>query len=104
MKRLMACIHPGRFPRRQMYILIASDIIPRTTLDLDASVLSELRRRGQREGKSMGQVASELLAIGMAEGADRPVPALQWTRDQLGEPLVDLEDREAVREVLDAGK
>ena len=52
----------------------------------------------------MGQVASELLAIGMAEGADRPVPALQWTRDQLGEPLVDLEDREAVREVLDAGK
>jgi hypothetical protein len=83
---------------------IASSIIPRTTLDLDASVLSELRRRGQREGKSMGQVASELLAIGMAEGADRPVPALQWTRDQLGEPLVDLEDREAVREVLDAGK
>ena len=61
-----------------MYILIASDIMPRTTLDLDVTVLSELRRRGQREGKSMGQVASELLAIGMAEGADREAPALEW--------------------------
>jgi hypothetical protein len=84
--------------------MLASGIMPRTTLDLDASVLSELRRRGQREGKSMGQVASELLAVGMAEGADRQAPALQWTCDQLGEPLVDLEDREAVREVLDADK
>jgi hypothetical protein len=84
-----------------MYILIASDIIPRTTLDLDATVLSELRRRGQREGKSMGQVASELLAIGMAEGADREAPALEWRTADLGEPLVDLEDKEAVRKVLD---
>jgi hypothetical protein len=75
--------------------------MPRTTLDLDASVLSELRRRGRREGKSMGQVASELLVIGMAEGADRPAPALEWRTADLGEPLVDLEDKEAVRRVLD---
>ncbi|MEA2605840.1 MAG: hypothetical protein QOI00_597, partial [Chloroflexota bacterium] len=34
----------------------------RTTIDLDPAVLRELRRRGAREGKSMGQVASELLA------------------------------------------
>jgi hypothetical protein len=84
--------------------LVASRIMPRTTLDLDGSVLSELRRRGQREGKSMGQVASELLARGMAEGADRPTHALQWRSDNLGEPLVDLEDEEAVREVLDADR
>jgi hypothetical protein len=75
--------------------------MPRTTLDLDASVLSELRRRGRREGKSMGQVASELLARVMAEGVDRPAPALEWRTDKLGVPLVDLADEEAVREVLD---
>ena len=49
----------------------------------------------------MGQVASELLVIGMAEGADRPAPALEWRTADLGEPLVDLEDKEAVRRVLD---
>jgi hypothetical protein len=75
--------------------------MPRTTLDLDASVLSELRRRGRREGKSMGQVASELLARGMAEENDRPAPGFQWRSGRLGEPLMDLEDREAVRAVLD---
>jgi hypothetical protein len=85
-----------------MLLLIASNIMPRTTLDLDASVMSELRRRGRREGKSMGQVASELLVTAMAEGADRPAPALEWETDDLGEPLVDLEDKEAVRKVLDA--
>jgi hypothetical protein len=76
--------------------------MPRTTLDLDGSVLSELRRRGQTEGKSMGQVASELLARGLAEGAEQPIPALQWRSDDLGEALVDLEDRDAVQEALDA--
>jgi hypothetical protein len=84
-----------------MRIPITSDIMPRTTLDLDASVLSELRRRARREGKSMGQVASELLAIRMAEGADRPSTELQWRSDKLGAPLVDLEDKEAVRAALD---
>jgi hypothetical protein len=84
-----------------MHVPITSDIMPRTTLDLDASVLSELRRRARREGKSMGRVASELLAIRMAEGADRPATELEWRSDKLGEPLVDLEDKEAVRAALD---
>jgi hypothetical protein len=85
-----------------MLFLLASNIMPRTTLDLDTSVLSELRRRGQEEGKSMGQVASELLAKGLSEGADPDVPALHWISADLGEPLVDLEDKDAVWEALDA--
>src|SRR5437879_2638424 len=44
---------------------LASCIMPRTTLDLDFSVLRELRRRGDQEGKSMGRVASELLAVAL---------------------------------------
>lgn len=76
--------------------------MPRTTLDLDSSVLRELRRRGTREGKSMGALASELLA-GVLAASDRP-PApgpLRWTSRDLGTPHVDLEDDEAVRALLD---
>ena len=58
----------------------------RTTLDLDASVLQELRQRAEMEAKSMGAVASELLAGALATiptrrlaplalGGKRPGPA-----------------------------
>lgn len=75
--------------------------MPRTTLDLDPLVLRELRRRGRRERKSMGQVASELLAAAFVH-AERPDPApFAWTTGDLGTPRVDLEDSEAVARVLD---
>ena len=84
-----------------MSMLIASRIMARTTIDLDPTILRELRRRGAREGKSMGQVASELLARAVAEPADVPAPVFAWTTAALGEPIVDLEDAEAVRRALD---
>jgi hypothetical protein len=77
--------------------------MPRTTIDLDPMVLRELRRRGAREGKSMGQVASELLARAVAEAVDAPAPDFVWAVADLGVPRVDLEDPEAVRRALDAG-
>jgi len=77
--------------------------MPRTTIDLDTTVLRELRRRSTREGKSMGQVASELLARAVAEPADVPAADFTWSTADLGLPLVDLEDPEAVRRVLDEG-
>lgn len=74
----------------------------RTTIDLDPSVLRELRRRGARERKSMGTVASELLARAMATSEDiEPVRAFQWIRRDLGTPKIDLEDKEALRRKLD---
>ena len=73
----------------------------RTTIDLDPTILRELRRRGAREGKSMGQVASELLARAVAEPIDRPAPDFSWAVADLGRPLVDLEDPEALRRALD---
>jgi plasmid stability protein len=79
---------------------LASCIMPRTTIDLDSGVLRELRRRGAREGKSMGQVASELLAGAIAAAADTPAPDFAWISADLGRPLVDLEDPEAVRRAL----
>ena len=73
----------------------------RTTLDLDPSVLRELRRRGQRDRKSMGQVASELLAQALAEEEPPSAPPFRWRTAKLGRPLVNLEDKEAVRAILD---
>ncbi len=80
---------------------VASDTMARTTIDLDPAVLGELKRRGAREGKTMGQIASELLARAVAEDADVPAPEFAWMTASLGAPLVDLEDREALRRTLD---
>ncbi len=72
--------------------------MPRTTSDLDPSVLQELRRRGERERKPLGQVASELLASALAEpGPPAHAPAFTWRSADLGVPL---EDKEAVHRVL----
>jgi len=73
----------------------------RTTIDLDPAILRELRRRGAREGKSMGQVASELLARAVAQPTDLPVPEFSWAVADLGRPFVDLEDPEALHRALD---
>jgi plasmid stability protein len=75
--------------------------MPRTTLDIDGSDLRDLRERANAEGKSMGQLASELLARSVA-GEERAEPApIGWTSRDLGTPLVDLEDKEALRAALD---
>ena len=73
----------------------------RTTLDIDRAVLGELRRLSARSGKSMGQVASELLAKAVAAESDTPAPPFAWLSRPLGLPRIDLEDKEAVRRVLD---
>jgi hypothetical protein len=83
-----------------MWSVLASRIMSRTTLDLDPAVLRELRRVGEREGKSMGRVASELLARALGED-DPPSPSFRWVSQDLGVPRIDLEDKEAVRAVLD---
>jgi hypothetical protein len=72
----------------------------RTTLDLDPSVLRELRRLGERDGKSMGRVASELLA-GVLREEEQVRPSFEWVTHDLGAPLVDLEDKEALHAALD---
>ena len=79
---------------------LASRIMARTTIDLDPAVIRELRRRGAKQGKSMGQVASELLAQAIAAPTDFPAPDFHWISADLGEPLIDLEDPEAVRRAL----
>jgi hypothetical protein len=75
----------------------------RTTLDIDATVLEQLRRRGEAERKSMGQVASELLAAALAAAAPAgEAPPFRWRTADLGPPLVDVEDKDALHRALDA--
>ena len=85
-----------------MRCAVTSRIVPRTTLDIDGSVLRDLRDRAHSEGKSMGQLASELLARSVAPdeegGASAPI---SWISRDLGTPRVDLEDKEALRAALD---
>ena len=75
--------------------------MPRTTIDLDAGVLRELKRR-KRSGQSLGQLASELLAGALHEPtASASRARLSWRSARMG-ARVDLEDKEAVRRAIDA--
>ncbi len=76
----------------------------RTTLDLDSSVLEQLRARREREGKSLGQLASELLAKALADTEDDVTSApFAWSSRPMT-ARVDLEDRDALAAVVDAGE
>ncbi|HEV2997605.1 MAG TPA: hypothetical protein VGX16_00745 [Solirubrobacteraceae bacterium] len=75
--------------------------MPRTTLDLDASVLEQLRRRAASEHKSMGQVASERLAVGLRESAPGEPSRLRWPSRGMGRPRIDLEDKDALWRALE---
>jgi len=75
----------------------------RTTVDIDAPVLSDLKRLQKREGKTLGRLVSELLAeaIGRRKApAGKPAP-LPW-HTTAGRPLVDFADKEALYETVDA--
>ncbi|HKG55886.1 MAG TPA: hypothetical protein VKA85_01415 [Candidatus Limnocylindrales bacterium] len=75
--------------------------MPRTTIDLDAAVLRELKRRQRTAGRSLGQLASELLASALKDETPRGDPSqFGWDTQPMG-AKVDLRDKEAVRRVLD---
>ena len=75
--------------------------MPRTTVNLDASVLREAKRRAKVEGKSVGALISEILAPALAhKQRRRGRPTLHWGTARMGHAKVDLEDKEAVRQTL----
>jgi hypothetical protein len=75
--------------------------MPRTTLNLDASVLREAKRRARDQGKSVGDVISELLGPALAPRHRRDShPEFRWRTARMGPATIDLEDKEAVRQAL----
>jgi hypothetical protein len=76
--------------------------MPRTTLDIDATVLRELKQRQKKEKKSLGQLASELLAGALAESQESDAEPWVWEGRPMGGLLVDIEDKDALYRILDA--
>jgi hypothetical protein len=76
----------------------------RTTVDLDDSVLRELKRLQKRERKALGRLASDLIAQALAArkastAAAGPEP-FAWISRPMG-ARVDLADKDAVHALLD---
>lgn len=77
--------------------------LPRTTLDIDTTVLTELKRRGEIEGKTIGRLASELLAKALAKSGEQAAEPFEWpVSDEPMQPRIDLEDKDALWAALDA--
>jgi hypothetical protein len=74
--------------------------MPRTTIDIDAKVLRRLNERKRREGKTLGQLVSELLVGVLGEERNPVTRELSWISRPMG-ARVDLEDKEAVRRALE---
>jgi len=73
----------------------------RTTVDIDVSVLRELKKRQERERKTLGQLISELLAKAMeSENEAAAPPTFRWVSKDL-QPRVDLEDKDTLWSILD---
>ena len=82
----------------------SSSIMPRTTLNIDAPILKDLKRLQRRERKPLGRLVSELLALALRQplaGGDQP-SAFRWISRPMG-TRVDLLDKEALRMLLNAG-
>jgi hypothetical protein len=76
----------------------------RTTLDIDAPILKEVKAIREREGRSIGAIVSELLAEALARRhRSRVRPSFRWTARPM-KSLVDLTDKEAVYAALDADR
>lgn len=86
-----------------MRMALASSIMSRTTINIDPSVLRQVRRLARSQGKTLTEVVSELLAIALA-GRDREasMSELSWNAKPM-HARVDLEDKEAVYEALERG-
>jgi hypothetical protein len=73
--------------------------MPRTTLDIDKTVLDALKRRSRRERKTAGQLASELLAQPLDASQQAPPEPLRWISKDLG-LRIDIDDKDALDALL----
>lgn len=75
--------------------------MPRTTVDVDATVLKELKAQARREGKSLGALISELAAQGLKAGeASGKKQRVSWKSRSMS-LKVDLRDKDALYDLLE---
>jgi hypothetical protein len=84
-----------------MTATISSDVMPRTTVDIAAPVLKEIKILQRREGRPLGDIVSQLLAEALSKrSAARKPQEFRW----ISKPMrahVDLADKEALHAALD---
>ena len=74
--------------------------MPRTTLDIDAFVLAELRHRQRQQGGTLGELASALLGQALADQDEQlKSEPLRWRSQKMG-ARIDLDDKDAVGRAL----
>jgi len=83
--------------------MTTSCIMPRTTIDIAAPILKEIKTIQREEGRPLGQIVSQLLAEALSlRSAARKPREFRWISRSM-RPLVDLSDKEALHAVLDRG-
>jgi metal-responsive CopG/Arc/MetJ family transcriptional regulator len=73
----------------------------RTTIDIDDPILKEIKAIQKREGRSMGQIVSQLLAEALIEQrTSEKTSKFRWISRSM-RSLVDLSDKDEVYRILD---
>jgi hypothetical protein len=74
----------------------------RTTVDIDAPILKDLKKLQKKEGKSLGRLISDLLAqaIGERKSVKAPAKPPQWISKAMG-ARIDLADLEALYSTME---
>ena len=93
----------------QLWMVIGAPPEGANTLEMAEEQLKTLYPDGPkalppelREHKSIGELASQLLARGLRQEAEpRSTRVFSWVSQDLGRPVVDLEDKEALNSLLD---
>jgi hypothetical protein len=80
-----------------MFQQLSSRIMPRTTIDIDASILDELKRVQRKEGGSLGTVVSSLVAEALAARNEEQPAArrLRWVSRPM-QARIALDDKDAL--------
>jgi hypothetical protein len=75
----------------------------RTTVDIDAPILKDLKKIQQKEGKSLGRIISDLLAqaLGERKSAKTPTKPPKWISKRMG-ARIDIADHEALYAVMES--
>lgn len=75
--------------------------MPRTTLNIEEQILTEVKELRQQTNQPLGKLVTHLLALDLANRRqETPGPAFQWHAKSMTF-LVNIEDKDALHEVLD---
>jgi hypothetical protein len=76
----------------------------RTTIDIDDPILKDLKRLQLQEGKSLGRLVSDLLAVALNDAPfgqhTASKPGLEWHSKAMN-AKVDLSDKHALLDAMD---